>query len=77
VNDRTTARRRTRTAGVAATSAAGFALFDAELRLAAWNASFAALRGYPRKLVKAGTPLESFVRFDAERGEFGAGQSTR
>ena len=51
----------------------GFALFDAGFRLVAWNARFAALRGYPRKLVKAGTPLESFVRFDAERGEYGAG----
>jgi PAS domain S-box-containing protein len=73
VNDRTTARRRTRKPAVAATPAAGFALFDAELRLAAWNASFAALRGYPRKLLKAGTPLDSFVRFEAERGEYGAG----
>ena len=51
----------------------GFALFDAGFRLADWNARFAALRGYPRKLVKAGTPLESFVRFDAERGEYGEG----
>ena len=33
----------------------GFALFDADLALAAWNASFAALGGYPRKLVKVGT----------------------
>jgi len=51
----------------------GFALFDAEFRLAAWNPRFAALRGYPRKLVKPGTPLESFVRMDAGRGEYGAG----
>jgi len=51
----------------------GFALFDAGFRLVASNARFAALRGYPRKLVKTGTPLESFVRFDAERGEYGAG----
>ncbi|MGH8679949.1 MAG: GAF domain-containing protein [Burkholderiales bacterium] len=46
----------------------GFALFDADLELAAWNPRFAALGGYPRKLVKAGTSLEAFVRFDAERG---------
>ncbi len=51
----------------------GFALFDADLELAAWNSRFAVLGGYPRKLVKAGTPLESFVRFDAERGAYGAG----
>jgi PAS domain S-box-containing protein len=51
----------------------GFALFDGEFELAAWNARFAALGGYPRTLVKAGTPLESFVRFDVERGGHGVG----
>jgi PAS domain S-box-containing protein len=53
----------------------GFALFDASYRLAAWNARFTVLRGYPRKLLNAGTPLESFLRFDAEQGEYGAGSS--
>jgi GAF domain-containing protein/anti-sigma regulatory factor (Ser/Thr protein kinase) len=73
VNDRATTRRRKRTAGTGATPPAGFALFDAGFRLVDWNASFAALRGYPRRLIKAGTPLEAFVRFDAGRGEYGAG----
>ncbi|HLB13957.1 MAG TPA: GAF domain-containing protein [Burkholderiales bacterium] len=50
----------------------GFALFDADLELAAWNPRLAALGGYPRELVKVGTPLESFVRFDAERGAYRA-----
>jgi PAS domain S-box-containing protein len=81
VNDRAKSRRRARTRSAAATLLEpvrerlpfGFALFDAELRLVAANDRFAALRAYPRKLAKAGTPLESFVRFDAERGEYGAG----
>ena len=85
MNDRAKAARGTRSAATATTllkSACerlpvGFALFDARFRLVASNPRFAALRGYPRKLVKAGTPLESFVRFDAERGEYGAGPSTR
>jgi PAS domain S-box-containing protein len=51
----------------------GFALFGADLRLTAWNARFAALCRYPRKLVRAGTPLESFVRVEAERGDHGPG----
>jgi PAS domain S-box-containing protein len=49
----------------------GIALFDAGLRLAAWNARFTALRGYPRKLVKAGTPLEAFLRHDVASGSAG------
>ncbi len=73
MNDRATTRRRRRTGGTGTPPPAGFALFDAGLRLVDWNASFAALRGYPRRLIKAGTPLESFVRFDAEHGDYGAG----
>jgi PAS domain-containing protein len=51
----------------------GFALFGADLRLAAWNARFAALCEYSRRLVRSGSPLESFLRVDAERGEYGPG----
>jgi len=51
----------------------GFALFDAELRLAAWNERFAELRSYPADLLVPGTPLEAFVRFNAERGDYGKG----
>ncbi|MDX1376354.1 MAG: GAF domain-containing protein, partial [Burkholderiales bacterium] len=51
----------------------GFARFDAKRRLVAWNAGIAALGGYPRRLLKAGTPLEQFVRVEAARGDFGAG----
>jgi GAF domain-containing protein/anti-sigma regulatory factor (Ser/Thr protein kinase) len=82
VNDRAKAGRGARSAAAAGTTLlksvcdrlpVGFALFDASFRLAAWNTRFAALRGYPRKLLKAGVPLESFVRFDAERGEYDEG----
>ena len=81
MNDRAKPRRRTRTRSAAATprepaserSPVGFALFDAEHRLVAANDRFATLRAYPRRLVKAGTPLESLVRFDVGRGEYGAG----
>ncbi|MEJ2175826.1 MAG: PAS domain-containing protein, partial [bacterium] len=52
----------------------GFARFDAQRRLVAWNAGFAAIGGYPRRLLKAGTPLERFVRFEVERGDYGEGK---
>jgi PAS domain S-box-containing protein len=52
----------------------GFAQFGSDRRLVAWNAAFATLGGYPRKLLKAGTPLEQFVGVEAARGDFGAGK---
>jgi PAS domain S-box-containing protein len=81
VNDRAKAARGARSAAAVTTLLqsvcdrlpVGFALFDADLELAAWNARFAAQQGYPRKLVKTGTRLEAFIRFDIERGGHGAG----
>jgi PAS domain S-box-containing protein len=81
VNDRSRVARSARSAAAVATllQAAcerlpiGFALFDGELRLAAWNARFAELRGYPDELLETGTSLEAFVRFSAERGDYGKG----
>ncbi len=51
----------------------GFAQFDARGCLVGWNTRFATLGGYPRGLLKAGTPLEQFVRVEAERGDYGKG----
>ena len=42
-----------------------FALFDAKRRLAAWNAPLAALRVFPKSLLKAGAPFTEFQRHDA------------
>ncbi len=53
----------------------GFARFDAQRRLVAWNAGFATLAGYPRRLLKIGTPLEQFVRAELARGDHGAGDA--
>ena len=52
----------------------GFALFDAKWRLAAWNGALASICGYPKSLLSAGTPIEDFLRFNAERGDYGAGK---
>ena len=79
VNDRARTRRRARAPASAIRESAGkrrptgFALFDRDRRLVAANAGFAVLRGYPRKLLKTGTPVEAFVRFDVGRGEYGKG----
>ena len=51
----------------------GFARFDARDRLVAWNAGIALIGGYPRRLLKAGTPLAEFVRVEVARGEHGDG----
>jgi PAS domain S-box-containing protein len=52
----------------------GFALFDSKWRLAAWNGALASICGYPESLLSAGTPVEDFLRFNAERGDYGPGK---
>ncbi|MFO1315067.1 MAG: PAS-domain containing protein [Burkholderiales bacterium] len=51
----------------------GFAIFDADLALVACNAAFRTLRGYPAALCAPGTPLVEFYRYNAARGDYGAG----
>ncbi len=51
----------------------GLAVFDSGPRLVAWNKAFLALLELPEELVRVGTPFEEFIRFNAERGEYGPG----
>ena len=51
----------------------GFAIFDDDLRLVAWNQAFRTLRGYPATLCRAGTELVEFYRYNARRGDYGEG----
>jgi len=51
----------------------GFAVFDRELKLITCNRAFGDLRGYPAELCRAGTGIDEFYRFNAERGDYGAG----
>ncbi|WP_313950959.1 PAS-domain containing protein [Accumulibacter sp.] len=53
--------------------AQGFSIFDQELRLVAWNRQFLELLGFPETLGTIGRPLADFFRFNAERGDYGAG----
>jgi len=49
------------------------AVFDATPKLVTWNKALLRLLDFPESLVRVGTPFEAFVRFNAERGEYGDG----
>ena len=49
----------------------GITVFDAKLRLVAWNASFLRLLDFPHEMAFVGAEFASFVRHDAARGEYG------
>jgi signal transduction histidine kinase len=53
--------------------AEALAVFDGDLKLSIWNARYQSLFGFPDALMKVGTPLAALLRFNAERGEYGAG----
>jgi len=49
------------------------AVFDATPKLVTWNKAMLRLLDFPETMVRVGTPFEEFVRFNAERGEYGEG----
>ena len=53
----------------------GFTLFDADLRLVAWNRAFLELLEFPQELAWVGAPFASFIRYNAARGEYGPGNA--
>lgn len=52
----------------------GFTLIDENLQFVAWNQPFLDLLGFPSELAYVGAPFEGFMRFNAERGEYGQGE---
>jgi hypothetical protein len=54
--------------------AQGFSIFDEGFRLAAWNRRFLQLLDFPDHMGKLGRPLSDFFRFNANRGDYGAGR---
>ncbi len=53
----------------------GFTLIDSDLRMVAWNRAFLRLLDFPAELAYVGAPFESFIRYNAERGEYGPGDA--
>ena len=51
----------------------GLTVFDANLDLVAWNAPFLRLLEFPVTMAYVGAPFESFIRYNAEHGEYGPG----
>jgi len=52
----------------------GITVFDSNLRMVAWNEPFLRLLDFPRELARVGAPFDSFIRYNAERGEYGPGE---
>ena len=53
------------------------AVFDATPKLVTWNKAMQRLLDFPESLFRVGTPFEAFVRFNAERGEYGEGDTEK
>ncbi|MDX1514648.1 MAG: EAL domain-containing protein, partial [Gammaproteobacteria bacterium] len=53
----------------------GISMFDADLRLVAFNQRFVELLEFPPDLVRKGESLETLFRYNAQRGEYGPGDS--
>ena len=51
----------------------GLTVFDQHLRMVAWNETFLRLLEFPREMAFVGAEFESFIRYNAERGEYGPG----
>ncbi|HSG21547.1 MAG TPA: EAL domain-containing protein, partial [Azonexus sp.] len=51
----------------------GIVMFDPDLRLVVWNKRFIELTEIPVNILKVGISMAELFRFNAERGEYGAG----
>ncbi|HNH36590.1 MAG TPA: PAS-domain containing protein, partial [Rhodocyclaceae bacterium] len=55
----------------------GITVFDRDLRMVAWNETFLQLLDFPQEMAYAGAPFDSFIRYNAVRGEYGPGDPER
>ena len=53
----------------------GITVFDSDLKMVAWNEPFLRLLDFPASLAFVGADFESFIRYNAERGEYGKGDT--
>ena len=52
----------------------GLTVIDGNLRFVAWNKAFLRLLDFPEEMAFVGATFESFMRYNAERGEYGPGE---
>lgn len=52
----------------------GISIADANLNVLGTNRRFRELLDFPESLCKPGTPFSAFIRYNAERGDYGAGE---
>ncbi|MBC3766094.1 PAS domain-containing hybrid sensor histidine kinase/response regulator [Neptunicella marina] len=52
----------------------GISVIDKNLNLVAWNKRYMDLFDYPPDMLAVGVPIETLVRYNAERGECGVGE---
>jgi Na+/proline symporter/signal transduction histidine kinase len=53
----------------------GIAVFDKDFQLICWNSQYVGMLGLPPEICRLGAGLDEILRFSAERGDFGPGQS--
>ena len=53
----------------------GLTVIDRDLRIVAWNRRFIELQDFPESIVYAGADFGDLVRYNAERGEYGPGDT--
>ncbi len=51
----------------------GLSIFDADLRLVAWNRAYVKLLDFPEEMAWLGAPFRSFIEYNARRGDYGPG----
>ena len=51
----------------------GLSIFDADLRLVAWNRAYLRLLDFPEAMGRVGAPFENFIAYNARRGDYGPG----
>ena len=51
----------------------GLSIFDADLRLVAWNRAYVTLLDFPPEMAWLGAPFRSFIEYNARRGDYGPG----
>ena len=55
----------------------GIAVFDADMRLVAWNGNYVRLYRYPPELIRPGVAFEEIMRYNIDRGDYGPGDPER